>query len=399
MIIEGLLLTDAEAPPEPGWLRVLGDRIADVGSGSPPDRADAGGTIDGRPAIVVPGFIDAHVHLPQIECVGCDGLDLLDWLDRVIFPAEARWAAPSVAGPAAARSLRRMSAEGTLGFAGYLSSHPAGVEALAAAHPSMPLRGIAGQVLMDRGAPASLLGQPLASAAPSSDGRLLPSINPRFAVSCSSDLLAESARLAGDTRFVQTHLAESLRECELVAALFPDAANYTEVYDARGLLTPRTLLAHALHLAPIEWACIARRDAVVVHCPTANTFLRSGLFDLRAAHDHGVRLALGSDLAAGPDLAMPRVARAMIDVAKLRRMTVDPGGPLPSPAEAWTMITRGNADALGLADAGRLEVGGAADLLVLRPPFAADEHLIGRLLYGWDRRWIETRIVAGALVG
>lgn len=197
------------------------------------------------------------------------------------------------------------------------------------------------------------------------------------------------------TAMIQTHLAETAAECDRVRELFPDDVHYTSVYDRCGLLTPRTLLAHCVHLSPREWEVIRERQSVVVHCPTANTFLCSGLFDLDAAREHGVRLALGSDVAAGPDIAMPRVARAMIEVAKLRALTINPRAHVPTPIEAWHLITRGNAEACGWTDAGKLERGAAADLLVLSGPFERDEHLIGRLIYGWDESWITARIVAG----
>jgi guanine deaminase len=164
------------------------------------------------------------------------------------------------------------------------------------------------------------------------------------------------------------------------------------------LLTSRSLLAHGVHLEAEEWALLAARGSVVVHCPGANLFLRSGLFNLDAAHAHGVRLAVGSDVAAGPDLAMPRVARSMIEMAKLRQMTVDPDASIPTPADAWRMITLGNARALEFDDAGRLEPGAAADLLVVRPPFEVDDHLIGRLIYTWQNEYIAYRIVDGRIV-
>ncbi|MCA9297102.1 MAG: amidohydrolase family protein, partial [Phycisphaerales bacterium] len=133
----------------------------------------------------------------------------------------------------------------------------------------------------------------------------------------------------------------------------------------------------------------------VVHCPTANTFLSAGLFDLRAVREHGVRLALGTDIAAGPDVAMPRVARAMIDVAKLRRLTLDEHAVVPTPAEAWRLMTRENALAIGAEDLGTLEIGAAASVLMLRPDIPLDEHLYGRLLYNWDDDWIETMLLDG----
>ena len=222
-------------------------------------------------------------------------------------------------------------------------------------------------------------------------------MNPRFAVACTDALLEQARGLAGDDRPIQTHLSESVHEVRAVAELFPDDPHYAGVYDRHGLLTPRTLLAHCLHLTPAEWDLLAERDAVVVHCPTANTFLRAGLFPLSAARARSVRVALGSDIAAGPDAAMPRVARAMIEIAKLRALTIEPDAPIPTPADAWTTITRDNADAVGFSGGGRLEIGAPADLLVLEPPFEPDDHFIGRLIYTWDDNWITARILNGAL--
>lgn len=407
MLIQGRLLIDPTTSPKPGWLRVEDGRIAELGEGDPPGSPDAGGV----ESLITPGFIDAHVHLPQIESIGCDGLELMEWLDRVIYPAEAAWADKALAEARALEAYRRMLRAGTLGFSGYLTSHSHGVAAATKAAHRIPLRGIVGQSLMDREAPAALLRQPAARLVRSEKGRLDASLNPRFAVSCSDSLLSRTGELLaegfpfsfkqrdpgdmGTTLFLQTHLAETVAECRRVAELFPDDSHYAGVYDRHGLLTPHTLLAHGVHLSPAEWALIAARDSVVVHCPSANTFLRSGLFDLRAAREHGVRLALGSDVAAGCDLAMPRVARAMIEVAKLRRLTVDPEAIVPTPAEAWTMITCGNADALGFHDQGRLEAGASADLLVLKPPVEFDEFLVGRLIHTWQDSFITHRVIRG----
>jgi guanine deaminase len=399
MIIQGRLLIRAHEAPEPGWVRVDDATIAEIGRGRPPDPPSAGAA----EAIICPGFIDAHVHLPQIGAEGCDGMDLLDWLDHVVFPMEARWQDEAVAAERARSAYARLVHAGTLGYAGYLTSHLHAVVAVTKAAHQLPLRGIAGQVLMDRNGPEALLtrrARDLARLARSQRGRLALSVNPRFAVACTDQLLALAGKRAAAEPgvFVQTHLAESPRECALVKELFPDDPHYTGVYDRHGLLHERTLLAHCVHLDDEQWQLIARRRSVVVHCPGANTFLGSGLFDLDAARAHGVRLALGSDVAAGCDLAMPRVGRAMIEVAKARAMAGRAAVHVPAPAEVWELITRGNADALGFADGGRLETGAAADLLVLRPPFDLDEHLLGRLIHTWRDDYIAHRIVAGQLL-
>lgn len=368
----------------------------DIGRGEPPQQPDAG-DIDW---LICPGFIDAHLHLSQIDSIGHDGLALMDWLERVIYPAESRWADATFAGEMAIRAHKRMLRSGTTGYAGYLTSHINAAVALLKASHEIPLRAIAGQVLMDRNAPSELLSHELAKLAKSERGRAELSVNPRFAICCSDEMLdtAKGRAASRDNAFIQTHLAESKKECETVAELFPNDANYTEVYDRHGLLTERTLLAHCLQLDDAQWQLIAKRQCVVVHCPTANAFLNSGVFDLKAAKSFGVRLALGSDVAAGPEFAMPIVARSMIETAKMRADDIDPDAYIPSPAEAWEMITRGNANALGWSDSGRIEVGAFADLLLLKLPFEIDEHLIEQLIYTWDDNYIKNRVLNGKLV-
>ncbi|MHC4414523.1 MAG: amidohydrolase family protein [Planctomycetota bacterium] len=394
MILQGRLLIDARQAPPRGWVRIEGGRIAELGEGDPPETPAAGGT----DSLICPGFIDAHIHLAQFDWIGCDGMDLLQWLAEVVFPAEICWEDAAVARDQAEAAYRRMLRAGTLGYAGHLTSHLHSVVGVVRAGHRLPLRAIAGQVLMDRHAPEALLHQRPARLARSERGRLALSVNPRFALGCSDELLRLASATASDGVFVQTHLAESRRECELVEKLFPDDPHYTAVYDRHGLLTERTLLAHCLHLGVQEWTLIAQRRSVVVHCPAANTFLCSGLFDLDAAREHGVRLALGSDVAAGADLAMVRVARNMIEVAKSRAMSVRSAAHVPAPAEVWELITRGNADALGWSDAGRLEVGAGADLLVLKTPLEVDRHLIGRLIYTWRDDYIDRCVVNGKLI-
>ena len=423
MLIRGRLLRadrapGPAAPPRlppaiPGWVRTEGGRIADVGEGAPPRESgpDSLPPITSGVRLITPAFIDAHLHIPQFGSVGCDGTSLLPWLERVVFPAETFFGAG--AWPAITRgAIRSLIREGTLGFAGYLSSHPEASLGAAELIAASGLRAIVGRVAMDRNAPDDLLAADRWRAAqrptpspllptPAHPGRLSVSANPRFAIGCSEELLAETGWLRGERTdlFIQTHLAESREERERTASLFPGDRNATALFDRLGLLGPRSLLGHCCHLTADEWPILAARGAIAVHCPTANVFLESGLFDLASAREHGVRVALGSDIAAGADAAMPRVARAMIECAKTRRMLGLPAA-VPTPAEAWHAITRVNAEALGWSDAGALERDAAADLLVLRVPETwLDEHLFGRLLYGWSSDLIEARILGGALVG
>lgn len=417
MLVQGLLLIDPARAPEPGFLRIERGRIVEVTLGALP--RNSGPPDLGSPGhIICPAFTDAHFHFPQVESVGCDGMPLLEWLDRVIFPAEEWWGRGSAA-PATRTAIKRLTTQGTVGVAGYLTSHARGSAEALSLLSRTPMRFHVGRVAMDRAAPDGLTREdrerarmrPIPSPilpAPSDQvatpaglyPRQCASANPRFAISCSAELLAEMGWAANADRggaprpFIQTHLAETTEECAEVRRLFA-ADYYTEVYDRFGLLNERTILAHCIHLADHEWRLIADRRAIVATCPGANTFLRAGLFNLDKAREFGVRLTLGTDVAAGPDVAMPRVARQFIETAKVRAMTLG-ARHVPTPAEAWSFITRGNAEALGWHDAGRIEVGAAADILVLRvPDLWLDEHLVGRLIYNWSSDLIHSRVFNG----
>ena len=383
-----------------------------MGFGDPPrDAADR--SLGAPDAVISPAFYDAHIHLPQIDAAGCDGMELLPWLNEVVFPAEAWWGRGQALAMART-AVRRMLTHGTLGFAGYLTSHgEMNARVLDFLQTRSPLRFIAGRAAMDREAPNELVAEDRARAKmrpPPSPVLPLPhpagsrqgsSANPRFAISCTDELLAEVGWFVRDHpgTWMQTHLSESLPEVAYVAKLFPNDPHYSGVYDRFGLLTDRSILAHCIHLSDEEWTLLAQRRCIIAHCPTANIFLKAGLFNLDKADRFGVRVALGSDVAGGPDVAMPRVARGMIETAKVRALASGKPGRIPTPADAWNLITRGNAELLGWPECGRLEVGAAADLLVLRPPTAwLDERCTGRLIYNWSENLVESRIVSGRVV-
>jgi guanine deaminase len=385
-----------------GWVRVTDDRIAAVGEGDPPGRPDAGS----ESHLLSAGFVDTHLHVPQFDSIGADGLPLLRWLDQVIFPAETRWADADFAGEMAGRVSRRLLAAGTTGIAAYGTVHHAGSAAAYRALAESGLAGCFGQVLMDRSPeapaelcrPASQLLKEAAAWAPL--GRMRPAVTPRFAVCCTAELLAGAGKLAAATGWpVQTHLAETPDECELVERLF-GGDRYVEVYRKAGLLGPRALLGHGIWLNDADRGLMASAGATVAHCPTANLFLQAGRMDLAAHLREGLSVSLGSDVAGGPDVCMVRVARAMIENVKQLRLNGLTDRRLPSPAAAWWQITEGNARAIGLAESGMIRAGAAADLVLIKPGdgawmSAADP--IGAVLYGWEERWIERVWVNGRM--
>ncbi len=373
-----------------GVLVVRDGRIESI-SESPSPSPDLGG--EGR--LVCPGFIDAHVHLPQFDVIGVGGLELLDWLDRVVFPAEARWADADFAREMTARVVRTLLSYGTTGMGAYATVHAEAARGAIETAAELGVRAIIGQVLMDRDAPDDLIRPRRELIAQASRleprGRVEPAVTPRFALSCTDELLRDAGELASGAGWaVQTHLAETEAECARVHELYRGVP-YTEVYRRAGLLTGRSILAHGIWLDDASRAAISGAGAVVAHCPTANRFLRAGAMDRHMLDTAGVRQALGSDVAGGPDRSMVRVARAMLETAHQL------GASGPDAGEAWWQITTGNADALGWGRSGRLAVGAEADIVVARPSPGWLDHPdpLSMLLHAWDDRWLETTIVGG----
>jgi guanine deaminase len=328
---------------------------------------------DHRPRLVLPGLIDPHLHFPQTQVIASPARDLLDWLDRHTFPAEAAYADPAHAARMAGFFLDELLRQGTTTAVVYGSVHAASIDALMTEARARRLRLLAGKVMMDRNAPSALLDTAEIGARETARlierwhgvDRLGYVISPRFALTSSEAQLAAAGELlvSYPTCWLQTHLAESAAEIEAVRSLFPWARHYTDVYDRFALLGPRTLLGHCIHLAEEERARLAETGAVAVLCPTSNLFLGSGLVDLAALSDRRrpVRLALATDVGAGSSWSMLRTAAALADIARLQGHTW-------TVIEAFRQMTLGNAAALGLHDLlGRLEPGFEADLVVLDP--------------------------------
>lgn len=352
----------------PAWLAA--DRAGAVlalGPGEPPESLRGLPATDLRRFLGVPGFVDAHLHFPQVEVRGRPAADLLTWLQRHVYPAEEACADPRVARRLAKRTFAELVRNGVTTAAVYSSSHPEAthVAFLEAEHSG--LRIVMGMVLMDRNAPEGLL-LPREDAIEASRrlcrrwhgrgrGRLRYAFSPRFAPACTFELLRDAGLAARELgASVQTHLSESPREVAWVRELFPRFPAYADVYRAAGLLGPHAVVGHALHLDDREWELLRVHGAAVAHCPTSNFFLRSGAFDLPRALREGLRVGLGSDVGAGPSFSPFDVMRHAGYLAPL------------APIEALARATLGGAEALGVADrAGSLEVEKDADVAVLAP--------------------------------
>ncbi len=323
--------------------------------------------------ILTAGFIDTHVHFPQWRMLAAPGRDLLEWLERFTFREEARYADPLHAARAADAFLDRLIVNGTTTAVAYSSSHAVAADALFAAAADRNMAIATGKTLMDRACPEAVRDTPDGGIRDSVDliarwhgrGRATYVITPRFAITSTETQLRLAGELlaANPSCLMQTHLSESLREIETVRALFPRDASYTDVYDRFGLLGPRSLFGHAIHLDEAEIARLSQTRSVAVHCPTSNLFLGSGLFDLArlGLPDRPVRTALATDIGGGTSWSMLATQGRAIEIARLRGADLDA-------VRAFYLATLGNARALGQeADIGSLAPGRYADMVLLDP--------------------------------
>jgi guanine deaminase len=379
-LIRGRLLSFSDAPIgddpaayaylEDGALLIRDGVVEAVGPYSEvAARAAGASVIDHRPHLVLPGFIDAHIHFPQVQVIGSYGEQLLDWLVRYVFTEERRFADPAHAEAIAPRFFDELLRHGTTTAAAFCTVHPASVDAFFVEALRRNMRMIGGKVLMDRNAPEGLRD----TAQTGHDetealigrwhgrGRLGYAISPRFAITSSeAQMEAACALIAAHPELhVQTHLSENRDECDYALALFPFARDYTDIYERYGFLGQRTLFGHCIHLSDREIAAIAEAGSVAVFNPTSNLFLGSGLFDLARLQASGARVAVATDVGAGTSFSMPRTMDEAYKILQLQ------GQKLP-PLLSFYMMTLGNARALGLDHAiGSLRPGAEADLVVL----------------------------------
>jgi guanine deaminase len=319
--------------------------------------------------LIMPGFIDPHIHYPQTQVIASYGTQLLEWLEKYTFVEEQKFADPVHAARNAEFFLDELARNGTTTAVAYCSAHPGSVDALFTAAHQRNVGMIAGNAVMNRNGPPGLLAAARTAIADSRDlierwhrkGRQRFALTPRFAVTSTDEQLADVGALLAEfpTVLMQTHLAENHDEIAAVKKLFPDDASYTAVYARAGLLGPRSLLGHCIHLGKDEIALLRDSGSVAVFCPTSNLFIGSGLFDYDGLAAAGVRIALATDVGGGTSYSMLRTAAEAYKVMQLRRQN------FPALA-AFDLMTRGNAAALGLEnEIGSMVPGAFADLVVL----------------------------------
>jgi guanine deaminase len=420
-VVRGRLLSFRDSPRRSGVnahryiadgaILLDGGKIAEVGeSGEILARAPADAVVDDHSGkLVLPGFIDAHIHYPQTRVVGSYGAQLLEWLQKYTFVEEQKFSNPAHATAVAKFFLDELARNGTTTAMVYCTVRPESAEEFFKEAERRNVRMIAGKVMMDRNAPPALTDDPQRGYDESKvlllkwhgRGRLSYAITPRFAITSTPSQLEAAGALAREfpDAYVQTHLSENDAEIALTRSLFPTSRDYLDVYEQVGLVGPKSVFGHCLHLEPREIASLADHRSVAAFCPTSNLFLGSGLFDEAGLDAAGVRVALATDIGGGTSYSMLETANEAYKVLQLRRQSW--------PAlQAFYQLTLGNAKALGLDDRiGCLERGYEADLVVLdsratpalihrmeTPNLELAEELFVLMTMGDDRAILQTYI-------
>ena len=319
--------------------------------------------------LIMPGFVDTHIHFPQQEVIGSYGTQLLEWLQTYTFPAECKYADKDYAREMAGMFLKTLLRHGTTTALVFCTVHPQSAEALFEEAERLNMRLIAGKVIMDRNAPEALLDTPESCYTECKElieiwhnrGRLSYALLPRFAPTSTPEQLEQVQRLKQEHPdcYMQTHLAENLDECAWVKELFPERRSYLDVYHHYNLTGPHSTFAHAIHLDEEDYRVMKETGSGIAFCPTSNLFLGSGLFPLRKAQEHNIPVGLATDVGGGTSFS---ILQTLNEAYKVMQMQ---GDKLPA-LEGFYLATLGGAHSLQLDDRiGNFEPGKEADFVVV----------------------------------
>ena len=353
-----------------GAVLIEGKQISAVGSAAALRAAHPDAKVtDYGDALISAGFVDAHMHYPQTGIIASWGKQLIDWLNTYTFPEEARFSDAKYATEVAERTLDLALDHGTTTLTSFCTIHPASVDAFFGAAADRDMAVIAGKTCMDRNAPDNL--QDTAQSAYDDSkallekwhgkGRASYAITPRFSPTSTPEQLATLGALWSEHPdcLMQTHLSEQLPEIAWVRDLFPNSRDYLDTYEAFGLLGAKGLYGHAIHLEQREIDRLNEIGAAVVHCPTSNTFIGSGLFDLMGLAKTGLSIGLATDTGGGSSFSMLRTMAAAYEIGQLR-------GTALHPAQLMWLATEGSAKSLHMSgQIGHLGAGAMADITVL----------------------------------
>jgi guanine deaminase len=358
---------------EDGGLLIEGGKIVAAGAyAEVVAKAEEGAKrVDHRPHLILPGFIDAHVHFPQMGVIASYGAELLDWLNKYTFPEETKFQNAQYGRRIARLYLDEVIRQGTTTVSAYCSVHKQSAEAFFAESHERNMLNLAGKVMMDRNAPEGVLDTPQSGyddtkaliAEWHGKGRQLYAITPRFAITSSPEQMEMAGALVREfpDMHMQTHLSENHAEIAFTQELYPWSRDYTDVYEHYGLLRPRALFGHCIHLSEREADALSDSGSVAVFCPTSNLFLGSGLFDYQRYRTRGkpLRIATATDVGGGTNYSMLRTMDEGYKVIALN-------GEKLNPFASFWQLTCGNAEALSIADrVGTLDEGTDADIVVL----------------------------------
>lgn len=389
-----------------GMLVVNGEgRIESCG---PFDPKFEGKVVDLTGRLIIPGLVDVHSHIPQLDVRGKHGATLMKWLDRYILPAEQAFADPKVVMDVGTRFFKKLILNGTTTAGLYATVHEDATDRCFEIAFGSGVRCFIGKVMMDRNAPGGLVEETGESLAASerlcakwhgaADGRLAYAFTPRFAPTCSFEMMGGASKLAREAgAYIQTHIAETLSENERVRELFPKYKNCTDLYEAVGILGPKSILAHAVYMSDEEYKKLAKTKTKIAHCPTSNLFLKSGRMPVEKVERSGCEYGLGTDVGAGTSMSV---------FAEMRHADYVQVDSSVSPEKAFWLATTGGARALSMGvDIGSLDEGKFADFAVIDiagidpnyrlADLAADE-ILSLLMYRGDGNAVEATYVAGS---
>ncbi|WP_296742252.1 guanine deaminase [Mesorhizobium sp.] len=358
---------------EDGGLLIDGGKIIAAGLFAKVSKNAGAGveTIDHRPHLILPGFLDAHVHVPQMQIIASYGAELLEWLNKYTFPEETKFQNAQHGRRIARLFLDEMLRHGTTTVVAYCSVHKSSAEAFFAESHDRNMLNIAGKVMMDRNAPDGVLDTPQTGYDDTKaligewhgKGRQLYAITPRFAITSSPEQMEMAGALCREhpDLHMQTHLSENHAEIAFTQELYPWSRDYTDVYEHYGLLGKKSLFGHCIHLSEREANALSQSGSVAVFCPTSNLFLGSGLFDYQRyrRRENPLRIAAATDVGGGTNYSMLRTMDEGYKVIALN-------GEKLNPFQSYWQLTRGNAEALSVVDkVGTLDEGTDADIVVL----------------------------------
>ena len=414
---QSLTDTDSYLYETDGALLLDGGKIAASGSYADVKANAPEGTeeIDHRPHLIMPGFIDTHLHFPQMQVIASYAANLLEWLNTYTFPEECRFVETAHAKKIATHFYDELIRHGTTTAVAYCSVHKTSADAYFAEAMRRNMCMVGGKVMMDRNAPQGLLDTPemgydetrAVIAEWHGKGRNHVAITPRFAITSTPAQMEAAATLAREfpDLHIQTHLSENHDEIRYTCELYPEAVDYTDIYARYGLLGKKTLFGHCIHLSDREADAMSEAGSVAVHCPTSNLFLGSGLFPLKALsrREKPVRIGVATDIGGGSSYSM---LRTMDEAYKIQQLL----GERLNPLDSYYHMTLGNAEALSLADSiGTLETGTDADIVVLNaaatPAMALKMDVVKTLAeelfllqtMGDDRSIVETYVAGNAM--